>query len=84
MARHEQQSHDIHPDARRLAEAALAPFPQPLLDLPRVARLLSVDVRRLYELAEAGDICCVRVGKRGRRVFRTSLLEWLARGGCGP
>jgi len=84
MPRHSQQQHDIHPDARRLAEAALAQLPAPLLDLPRVARALSIDVRRLYELAEAGDLCCVRIGKRGRRVFRSSLLEWLARGGCGP
>jgi excisionase family DNA binding protein len=59
------------------------PLP-PLLTVRRVAAMLDMAPRRVYELIEMGDLVAVRVGTRGRRVFRDSLEQWLRRGGSGP
>ena len=53
----------------------------PLLAPVRVARLLDMDRRRVYEMVDGGDLVAVRQGRRGLRIFRDSLLDWLRRGG---
>lgn len=55
-----------------------------LLPVPRVAELLGLSPRRVYELVEWGELGIVRTGPRGCRVLRESLFRWLRRGGCGP
>ena len=54
-----------------------------LLAPVRVARLLDIDRRRVYELMGQGELAAVRVGRKGLRVFRQSLLDWLRGGGSG-
>ncbi|MCC6548066.1 helix-turn-helix domain-containing protein [Candidatus Sumerlaeota bacterium] len=53
----------------------------PLLAPKRVAELLDLDMRRVYDLVATGDLAGVRHGTRGLRVFRQSLVDWLRRGG---
>ena len=58
-------------------EAAL-----PLLVPPvRVAEMLEVDRRRIYELIEQGELPVVRFGRRGLRICRRGLINWIRRGG---
>jgi hypothetical protein len=72
-----------HPDlteyVRQLEELRLPP----LLAPARVAGLLDMDRRRVYDLVETGELAGIRHGTRGLRIFRQSLLDWLRRGGSG-
>ena len=72
--------HD-HPELSDLVDR-LEAEPLPALIAPvRVAALLDMDKRRVYDLVAMGEFAGVRVGKRGLRIFRDSLFEWLRRGG---
>ncbi len=83
MSSHRQVSigehHGVEDYVRQIEELALPP----LLAPHRVARLLDMDRRRVYELVEMGEFAAVRHGKRGLRIFRESLLDWLRRRGSG-
>jgi excisionase family DNA binding protein len=54
-----------------------------LIRVTRVAQLLDLDRRRVYEMVENAELAAVRVGTRGVRIFRDSLLDWLRAGGSG-
>lgn len=53
-----------------------------LLTVRQVAELLSVPQARAYELARAGMLPVVRVGRQVR-VDEDALRKWIASGGCG-
>lgn len=70
----------LHPDHERFVREATASLP-PLVTPDRAATLLGLHRRRIYEMVETGEVAAVRHGKRGIRIFRQSLLEWLLQGG---
>ena len=79
-----------HKNARELtAHPALEEYAARFAELPelirptRIARLLDMDKRRVYELVQTGDLAAIRVGTRGLRIFRQSLIDWLKQGGSG-
>lgn len=82
--KHGQQPLPAHPDLenhiRSIEEQNLAP----LLAPGRVARLLDLDRRRIYELVAVGELPAIRTGVRGIRIYRDGLISWLRRGGSGP
>ncbi|CAN5438740.1 hypothetical protein BH09SUM1_BH09SUM1_32760 [soil metagenome] len=67
----------------RLADDLRAmPLP-PLIPPVRVAALLGLDRRRIYEMIKVGELPAVKQGVRGLRIVKSGLLEWLERGGSG-
>ncbi|MCC5876172.1 MAG: helix-turn-helix domain-containing protein [Candidatus Sumerlaeia bacterium] len=82
--KHRQYSLPAHPDIeshiRIIEEQKLAP----LLAPGRVARLLDLDRRRVYELVAVGELPAIRTGVRGIRIYRDGLIAWLRKGGSGP
>lgn len=83
MAHHEEIKIGDHPDYEDFVEQIAKSTLPELIAPTRLARLLDMDRRRIYEFVETGELAAVRVGKRGIRVFRSSLLSWLRRRGCG-
>lgn len=73
----------LHPDIADYVEKIEGMNLPPLLSAVRVAALLDLDRRRVYELVSVGELAAVRTGVRGVRVFRDGLLDWLRRGGSG-
>ncbi len=71
---------DAEEYVRQIEESPLPPLIRP----ERVAQLLDMSRRRVYELVETGDLAAIRHGVRGLRVYRQSLIDWLRRGGSGP
>ncbi len=55
----------------------------PMLSPHKLAAILDLDRRRVYELIHAGELDAVRIGPRSMRVPRESFLRWLAAGGYG-
>lgn len=53
-----------------------------LLSARRVAALLDLSPRRVYELVDMGYVAAVRLGPRRLRIFRQSLIDWLRQGGA--
>ncbi len=53
----------------------------PLISPARLAKLFDMDRRRIYEMVQTAQLAAVRHGKRGMRVFRQSVIDWLERGG---
>jgi len=47
-----------------------------LLKAPQVARLLGISERKLWELANCGELPSIRIG-RCRRYSRNSLEKWI-------
>lgn len=70
----------LHPDHERFATEAAAELP-PLVTPDRAAAFLGLHRRRIYDLVATGELVAVRHGKRGIRIFRQSVLEWLLQGG---
>lgn len=54
-----------------------------LLKIPAVARLLASSRPLVYRLIRDGDIAAVRVGKRGFRVKRSEVLDYIDRNATG-
>lgn len=48
-----------------------------LVPVPFLARRLGIARQRLYELVDAGTIESIRIGTRGIRLKRASVLRWL-------
>lgn len=63
-----------------IAEMKIEKLP-PLLSPRRIAGLLDMDKRRVYDLVTTGDLAAIRHGARGLRIFRQSLMDWLHKGG---
>jgi excisionase family DNA binding protein len=55
--------------------------PPALLTVATVARELSISARSVWRLIGLGELQVVRIG-RSVRVTRTSLADFIARGGC--
>ena len=72
-----------HPDHLDYVEQIEKKNLPPLIAPVRVARLLDMDRRRVYELVDMGELAAIRCGKRGLRIFSNSLIDWLRRGGSG-
>jgi Helix-turn-helix domain len=72
-----------HPDHLTYVDQMEEKNLPPLLAPVRVARLLDMDRRRVYELVDMGELAAIRCGKRGLRIFSNSLIDWLRRGGSG-
>lgn len=82
---HHHQRHEIslHPDLKGyVEELRKEPLP-PLLRPSRVAALLDMNPRRIYELVEVGELAAIRHGTHGLRILRESLFDWILRGGSG-
>lgn len=72
-----------HDDHERFVEEVLAKLPE-MVGPARLAGVLDIHRRRIYEMIESGDLAAVRLGPRRLRIFRSSIAEWLRRGGSGP
>lgn len=48
------------------------------MTLSEVAELLRLSKPRIYNMAQAGEIPCIQIKARGKRLFsRTAIDEWL-------
>ncbi len=70
-----------HPDQEAYINAIEQQNLPPLMRPARVAAMLDMTTRRVYELVANGDLAAVRHGVRGIRIFRESLIDFLRQGG---
>lgn len=83
MGRHAEAGTGKHPDHLEYVRDFESLDLPPLLAPPKLAQLLDLDRRRIYELVLTGDLAAVKLGRRGIRIFRKSVVDWLRRGGNG-
>lgn len=81
MGHHERVFVGGHHDRERYIAKVEEMMLPPLVSAEKVAEICDINRRRIYELIENGDFVAVRIGVRGVRIFRESLLDWLRRGG---
>lgn len=70
-----------HPNQEAYVAAIAEMKLPPLMRPARVAALLDLTTRRVYDLVANGDLAAVRQGVRGVRIFRDSLIDFLRQGG---
>jgi excisionase family DNA binding protein len=57
---------------------------KPTFTFPEISTILSCSRQHVYNLVDRGDLQAIRIGRRGRRITRESLRDFLTRNTLDP